>query len=109
MATARSRSTRTRPAVAGSRPRRPSAPAARAAPRAIGVPRGGGGWLTGAPGRAEGYLRTLPTGTGSVPSPVRPTLRAVTADRPARVEDVHELALGMPHVKVVPGGRGNPV
>ena len=27
----------------------------------------------------------------------------------ARVEDVHELALGMPHVQVVPGGRGNPV
>jgi hypothetical protein len=25
------------------------------------------------------------------------------------VEDVHELALGMPHVTVVPGGRGNPV
>jgi hypothetical protein len=33
----------------------------------------------------------------------------VAADRRARVEDVHELALGMPHVKVVPGGRGNPV
>jgi len=33
----------------------------------------------------------------------------VAADRQARVEDVHELALGMPHVKVVPGGRGNPV
>jgi hypothetical protein len=33
----------------------------------------------------------------------------VVADRPARVEDVHELALGMPHVTVVPGGRGNPV
>ena len=31
------------------------------------------------------------------------------ADRPARVEDLHELALSMPHVKVVPGGRGNPV
>ena len=31
------------------------------------------------------------------------------ADRPARVDDLHELALGMPHVKVVPGGRGNPV
>jgi hypothetical protein len=29
--------------------------------------------------------------------------------RPARVEDVHELALGMPHVRVVRGGRGNPV
>jgi hypothetical protein len=25
------------------------------------------------------------------------------------VEDVHELALGMPHVTVVRGGRGNPV
>jgi hypothetical protein len=33
----------------------------------------------------------------------------VVADRPARVADVHELALGMPHVKVVTGGRGNPV
>ena len=29
--------------------------------------------------------------------------------RPARVEDVHELALGMPHVTVVQGGAGNPV
>jgi hypothetical protein len=33
----------------------------------------------------------------------------VVADRPARVEDVHDLALGLPHVTVVPGGRGNPV
>jgi hypothetical protein len=33
----------------------------------------------------------------------------VTADRPARVEDVHELALSMPHVTVVHGSRGNPV
>ena len=33
----------------------------------------------------------------------------MVADRPARVEDVHELALGLPHVTVVPGGRGNPV
>ena len=31
------------------------------------------------------------------------------ADRPARVEDVHELALAMPHVTVVHGGGGNPV
>jgi len=30
-------------------------------------------------------------------------------DRPARVEDVHELALAMPHVTVVHGGSGNPV
>jgi len=29
--------------------------------------------------------------------------------RPARVEDVHELALGMPHVTVERGGGGNPV
>jgi hypothetical protein len=27
----------------------------------------------------------------------------------ARIEDVHELARGMPHVTVVQGGRGNPV
>jgi hypothetical protein len=33
----------------------------------------------------------------------------VDADRPARVDDVHEIALGLPHVKVVPGGQGNPV
>jgi hypothetical protein len=33
----------------------------------------------------------------------------VTADRPARVEDVHELALGMPHVTVDSGSSGNPV
>ena len=30
------------------------------------------------------------------------------ADRPARVEDLHELALGMPHVTVVPGGARQP-
>jgi hypothetical protein len=29
--------------------------------------------------------------------------------RPARVEDVHKLALGMPHVKVEHGPSGNPV
>ena len=33
----------------------------------------------------------------------------VAADRRARVEDVHELALGLPHVTVVHGSRGNPV
>src|SRR3954453_23679271 len=33
----------------------------------------------------------------------------MAADRPARGEDVHELALGMPHVTVVHGSRGNPV
>ena len=32
-----------------------------------------------------------------------------SGDRPARVEDVHELALGMPHVKVERGPSGNPV
>lgn len=31
------------------------------------------------------------------------------AERRARVEDVHEMALAMPHVTVVHGGRGNPV
>jgi hypothetical protein len=31
------------------------------------------------------------------------------ADRPARVEDLHELALAMPHVTVVHGGSGKPV
>ena len=31
------------------------------------------------------------------------------APRPARVEDVHELATGMPHVTVEYGSRGNPV
>jgi hypothetical protein len=30
-------------------------------------------------------------------------------DRPARVEDVHELAMAMPHVTVERGSRGNPV
>jgi hypothetical protein len=30
-------------------------------------------------------------------------------DRPARVEDVHALASGMPHVTVEHGPRGNPV
>src|SRR3712207_5781732 len=44
------------------------------------------------------------TATGSAP-----TLPGVTADRPARVEDVHELALGLPHVTVVHGARGNAV
>jgi hypothetical protein len=33
----------------------------------------------------------------------------VAADRQARVADVHELALGLPHVTVVHGSRGNPV
>jgi len=33
----------------------------------------------------------------------------VTVDRPARVEDVHELALAMPHVSVVHGSKGNAV
>jgi hypothetical protein len=31
------------------------------------------------------------------------------ANRPAVVDDVHELALGMPHVTVVTGSAGNPV
>jgi hypothetical protein len=31
------------------------------------------------------------------------------AERPARVEDVHELAMAMPHVTVLHGGKGNPV
>ena len=39
----------------------------------------------------------------------RPTLPGVSADRQARVEDVHELALGLPHVTVVHGSSGNPV
>jgi hypothetical protein len=29
--------------------------------------------------------------------------------RPARIEDVHELAMNMPHVTVTYGGQGNPV
>lgn len=33
----------------------------------------------------------------------------MTEDRPARVEDVHELAQAMPHVTVVHGSRGNAV
>ena len=33
----------------------------------------------------------------------------MTADRQARVEDVHGLALGLPHVTVVHGPGGNPV
>jgi hypothetical protein len=33
----------------------------------------------------------------------------MTTDRPARVEDVHELALAMPHVTVVHGSRSNDV
>ena len=32
-----------------------------------------------------------------------------TSDRPARVEDVHESALGMPHVTVTYGPADNPV
>ena len=34
---------------------------------------------------------------------------AVSEGRPARVEDVHELALAMPHVTVVYGSKENPV
>ena len=33
----------------------------------------------------------------------------VPRSRAARVADVHELAMGMPHVTVVHGGQGNPV
>lgn len=33
----------------------------------------------------------------------------MVADRPARVADVHELALALPHVTVVHGSSGNPV
>jgi hypothetical protein len=33
----------------------------------------------------------------------------VAADRQARVQDVHEIALGLPHVTVVRGGQGNAV
>jgi hypothetical protein len=33
----------------------------------------------------------------------------VTENRPARVEDVHALALGLPHVTVQHGSGGNPV
>jgi hypothetical protein len=33
----------------------------------------------------------------------------VAADRQARVEDVHRVALGLPHVTVVHGSSGNPV
>jgi hypothetical protein len=33
----------------------------------------------------------------------------VAVDRQARVEDVHELALGLPHVTVLHGTQGNPV
>jgi hypothetical protein len=33
----------------------------------------------------------------------------VAADAQARVEDVHELALGLPHVTVVDGSQANPV
>jgi hypothetical protein len=32
-----------------------------------------------------------------------------SGDRPAKVEDVHELALAMPHVTVERGSQGNPV
>ena len=30
-------------------------------------------------------------------------------DRPARIEDVHELASGMPHVTIEYGGGDNPI
>lgn len=33
----------------------------------------------------------------------------MAADRQARVEDLHELAAGLPHVTIVRGSRGNPV
>lgn len=40
-----------------------------------------------------------------------PTLKAVTYDgsRPAQVDDVHDLAMGMPHVTVEQGTGGNPI
>lgn len=39
----------------------------------------------------------------------RARVPAVPARRKARVEDVHEIALAMPHVTVVHGGGNNPV
>ena len=56
------------------------------------------------PLRQPDPLSAVCTAMGSAP-----TLPGVTADRPARVEDVHELALGLPHVTVVHGARGNAV
>ena len=35
--------------------------------------------------------------------------RTSTGSRAARVEDVHELAMGMPHVTVLHGPHGNPI
>ena len=42
-------------------------------------------------------------------APSASTLPAVSAERPARADDVHELAQAMPHVTVVHGSRSNPV
>jgi hypothetical protein len=57
--------------------------------------------LGGAPGRAppRGAQRGFPT--------LDPVSDA--GSRASRIEDVHELALAMPHVTVVYGGGGNPV
>jgi hypothetical protein len=38
-----------------------------------------------------------------------PYARGMAEDTPARVEDVHELTMAMPHVTVERGGSGNPV
>ncbi len=69
------------------------------------------GQSTAVGGQMDGSCHSPPdrcppscTATGSAP-----TLPGVTADRQARVEDVHELALGLPHVTVVHGSRGNAV
>jgi hypothetical protein len=74
-----------------------------------------------APGDAHGGTRSsggLEAATLAFVDPTRcppfcavtgpaPTLQGVAADRQARVADVHELALGLPHVTVVHGTRGN--
>lgn len=48
--------------------------------------------------------------SGSCPSETRPVATAYAREVSvrARVEDVHELAMRMPHVKVEPGSRDNP-
>jgi hypothetical protein len=50
----------------------------------------------------------LPSGTNAIPGAVYAAVMAARSRR-ARVGDVHELAMGMPHVTVWHGPNGNPI
>ena len=58
--------------------------------------------------RCGGFNNHAVTAVSTRP-PIPVVMSVSTGARPARAEDVHELALSMPHVTVEHGPRGNPV